>query len=273
MESTSSTIADSRCALCSTVGRLRQSHVIPKFVFDWTKRRGEGLRASNNPNLQLQDGPKPRMLCGACESRFSGWEREAASKVFRPIHSSNCSELSYGPWFLKFAVSVSFRVLQYYGDWVRTDPKRAQSVRERCEFVTKEWAKFLLGRRSLLGPYEHYCVVLPSSDTDEPSERTLASFFEGVIDFQPALTTPDDGIAVITKMCRLCIVGTVQRGRSKDWVNARIASKGGLFCPPFAMPTWFVDYLGSRLREAQHVQQLSPRQRALLLERALKRGW
>ncbi len=263
------------CALCETLGRLRQSHIVPKFVFDWVKRQGGGrIRGGTEPNIPLQDGPKLPMLCSSCEARFSAWEREAANRVFRVVHSSPSSRFEYGEWFLPFAVSVSFRVLKYYRGWVEAEPDRAPQIVAHVDSALSEWAAYLLGKRKLLGPYEHHCIVLPSEAPASPEGHTLRHFFEGVVDFQPAVAAPDGSTVVITKMCKLWIVGIVKRGKNSQWTNTRIAAKGGVFTSPFAMPTWFVDYLGSRFAAAKsQALRLTERQRTLLWEEARQNGW
>ena len=63
----------------------------------------------DSPNVRLQDGTKPRMLCGSCEALLSAWEREFARCVFRPIHEKDKNNPTYGSSLLRFAVSLTFR--------------------------------------------------------------------------------------------------------------------------------------------------------------------
>jgi hypothetical protein len=116
------------CALCAADRQLRLSHVIPKFVFDWMKSRGEFIRGCGRPNMPLQDGPKVLMLSGPCESRLSGWERAAATSLFRPAHAASNARVEYGTWRLPFAVSLSFRVLRYFQQLVSVEPHRASII-------------------------------------------------------------------------------------------------------------------------------------------------
>ena len=62
-----------QCALCASTSELQASHIIPRFVFDWlrdTSATGH-FRSSQIPDLRVQDGLKPRMLCKRCEQLFS----------------------------------------------------------------------------------------------------------------------------------------------------------------------------------------------------------
>lgn len=98
-----------RCALCAESSDLQQSHIIPKFVFKWLRETSatHHFRFSQKPNLRVQDGLKPRMLCQKCEQLFSSWENEFSKNCFVPLNSGNNRKISYGPWMLKFATSVS----------------------------------------------------------------------------------------------------------------------------------------------------------------------
>lgn len=262
------------CALCAAERPLRLSHVIPKFVFAWMKSRGEFIRGFGRPNLPLQDGPKVRMLCGPCESRLSVWERAAATSLFRPANSASNAHFDYGSWLLPFAVSLSFRVMRYFQQLVRSEPHHASVIATECESAAAQWAAFLLGAQPLLGPHEHHCVVLPSLDPTSADEYVLQHFIDGVVDFQPPVVAPDGSVVVVTKMCRICIIGTVKRGVDRHWTNTRIAAKGGVIEPTFAVPSWFVDYLRGRFMEARlGARQISEGQRARLWDQARRHGW
>lgn len=101
------------CALCESHGPLRESHIIPAFVFDWlmeTSATGY-MRFGPAPNLRVQDGFKQRLLCDACEQLLSTWESETARSVFRLYHNDTSAVMPYGPWLAKFCASVCWRVL------------------------------------------------------------------------------------------------------------------------------------------------------------------
>jgi len=105
------------CALCDKDAELKFSHIIPKFVFSWFKESTPSpIRSNRVPNKRIQDGEKQYLLCSACEELFSGWEKSFCEHLFLPLHSnpSLTPPIKYGPWALKFAVSVSWRVLLYF---------------------------------------------------------------------------------------------------------------------------------------------------------------
>jgi hypothetical protein len=102
-----------KCALCNKVTELEESHIIPKFVFKWLKETTPtAIRNLGTPNKRVQDGFKEYLLCHECEDLFNKWETKFCEQVFLPIHDKP-APIKYGPWALKFAVSVSWRVLTY----------------------------------------------------------------------------------------------------------------------------------------------------------------
>src|SRR4051812_354965 len=78
-----------RCALCGTASTLKESHIIPKFVFKYLKSTsGSGyLRDGQKPKLRVQDGFKTELLCDSCEQEFSKHESWFHTQVFQPVIS------------------------------------------------------------------------------------------------------------------------------------------------------------------------------------------
>lgn len=76
------------CALCDEENVvLKESHSIPKFVYQWVKDTGKTpyLRCSLDVNARHQDGHKEYLLCGPCELKLAVLEKELAEKLFRKI--------------------------------------------------------------------------------------------------------------------------------------------------------------------------------------------
>lgn len=76
------------CALCDSKNiKLKESHSIPKFVFDWLKITSATpyIRCSDDVNIRHQDGPKEYLLCGTCEGTLSTLEKELAEQLFKKI--------------------------------------------------------------------------------------------------------------------------------------------------------------------------------------------
>lgn len=74
--------SESRCALCRKVASLRNSHVMPEFLYDSVyDEHHRFLQVSTDHSERTISRPKglyERLLCGACESRLEVWETYAA---------------------------------------------------------------------------------------------------------------------------------------------------------------------------------------------------
>ena len=133
------------CRLCSGGGKLRKSHIIPSFVYKWLKETsGTGfIRFGYSPNLRTQDGFKLYWLCDECEKLFNSWETEFANTIFHPINKGIDTSFHYGSWLLKFAVSVSWRVLNFFVE--EKDLSHFPPIlQEKANIALSYWQYFLL---------------------------------------------------------------------------------------------------------------------------------
>jgi hypothetical protein len=103
------------CRLCRCEAQLRESHIIPRFVFDWQKRTSSTgyLRLGQQINRRQQDGLKHPFLCAECEARFNAWETPFATHMFLPYHEQDVQRIEFDSWLLKFCVSISWRAVTY----------------------------------------------------------------------------------------------------------------------------------------------------------------
>lgn len=88
------------CAFCGHSREIRESHIVPKFVFDQI-RKGELYRRmhvisadENAKNPYAQDGPKCHLLCDGCEGFFNDSYEQHFLKCWfsEPIHPSPIPE-------------------------------------------------------------------------------------------------------------------------------------------------------------------------------------
>jgi hypothetical protein len=152
------------CRLCNEEKVLRQSHVVPKFVFRWLKNSSPGhLRTVETPNRRSQDGPTRAWLCDACEQRLSKWENEFSSKAFEPLHRDPVRKigLPYELWALKFAVSISWRTLLFYSGH-SMDHLSGADLRA-IEIAQRVWRRFLLGEIGNIGEFTQHILVVYSA--------------------------------------------------------------------------------------------------------------
>lgn len=134
------------CGLCEKKSELRNSHIIPSFVYKWLKASsGTGhIRFGGAPNLRSPDGYKSYLLCTTCEGLIGSWETEFANSIFHPVNRGDAVNLKYGPWMLRFVVSVSWRVLTYF--MREMDLSHFPPVlQEKAKTAVSYWRRFLLG--------------------------------------------------------------------------------------------------------------------------------
>jgi hypothetical protein len=110
-----------KCALCRQERVLRQSHIIPEFMFeplyDDKHRFYQISPIATKPDRLLQKGLRERLLCDECEQRLSVYENYACHVFFgnaaRQPHRTRTgflfTELNYRPLKL-FFMSLLWRM-------------------------------------------------------------------------------------------------------------------------------------------------------------------
>ena len=170
------------CALCGHHRKLVESHVVPRFAGRWlidSSATGY-LRDAVIPNRRKQDIQKRRLLCRRCEATFSKDERSFADRFFHPYAAGQLSfPVTYGPWALRFVVSLSWRLLAAdLEQFAARHPEWATLARD----AERQWRLFLLGE-SDTGEWSHH-IFLCHSDcfrSDEPLPEKLPWYiFRGV---------------------------------------------------------------------------------------------
>ena len=111
------------------------------------------------------DGPTRPLLCGRCEDRFSVWESQFARDIFHPHVRGQARPVKYGPWLLKFATSVCWRVLEN----ARRENQLVQ-LQERwsAEYADcrEVWQNFLRDRRPDVGTHPLHLLGWDGDVTD-----------------------------------------------------------------------------------------------------------
>ena len=258
-----SQLAFKQCALCARSADLQASHIIPGFVFDWLRETSATghFRFSQSPNLRVQDGLKPRMLCSSCEQLFSSWEMKFAENCFVPINRGYVRNISYGPWMLKFATSVSWRVLRVLaasGD-LSGFPDH---ILTKVDVTLQEWARFLLGHQPNPGSHEQHMLVVDvvkgtSTDNVPPN---ISRYLARTIDLDVAHT--QDSAISYAKMGRFVLFGFVAMNYPHRWKGTRLHVQNGRFGQhDIELPSDVRDFILNHARlAAEKSSQISERQ-------------
>lgn len=219
-----------------------QSHVLPAFVFRWLRERsGKGghIRNTDKPNVRVQDGLKQPWLCGACEGHFGQYETAFATRVFHPWHSGDY-RIPYQDWMLKFAVSISWRVLKFARD---KNPTAIYSEEQKrlMEEAAARWRAFLKGEVPHPDKFEQHLLIV-----DFVEETSIDGLPENFNRFMTGAVTldivgSDQSLMTFAKMGRFMIFGIIQKGPNR-WEGTKIHVRDGLLKPDkFVIPAGLID--------------------------------
>jgi hypothetical protein len=257
-----------RCPLCLLEKELCVSHIIPAFAGRYLKETSATgyLRDGKSPNIRRQDTAKQPLLCNDCEQIFSSSEREFSLKAFPIIQRDDYREFEYGPWLLKFAVSLSWRILVINQEEVGKDfPQFRRQIAEALE----NWRLFLLGERKQPGGEHHLFVMagIPESMPKDVHRQTLNYLLRG-IDATEFVT--GRSIGIYAKVLRSMFYSPIVPASPTGWKNTRIHSGLGRLTSPqvLAMPG-FMEFVEARLDEV-HSNKMSEAQRRKVSETMLK---
>lgn len=252
-----------RCALCDRSSELQASHIIPGFVFDWLKNTSASghLRFAQSPNLRVQDGLKPRMLCEDCEQLLSSWEKRFSEECFVPLNDGSTSSIDYGSWMLKFAASVSWRVLRIFiaVDGLADFPGH---IAEEANNALERWSRFLLGKEPNPGRNEQHMLLFDLIDQSSVPELPLNinRYLVRTIDAQVAFVN-DDAISY-AKMGRFVLFGFVAMKHPRRWEGTKLHVRHGRFGQrDVELPSTVGEFILERARLAgKSYSQISERQ-------------
>ncbi|WP_437720967.1 hypothetical protein [Sorangium sp. So ce861] len=252
------------CRLCKVDKVLRQSHVVPKFVFRWLKKSSPGhLRTVETPNRRSQDGPTRAWLCDDCEQRLSGWENEFAAKVFEPLHQDPLRRagVRYESWALNFAVSISWRTLHFYANnsMDHLDAKDLKSI----DVAERVWRRFLLGQIGNLGEFTQHIIVVdaPTSVSSDEVSPFISRYMARTVHSDIVRST--SACFTYTKLCRLVVIGFLRVDHAREWDGTRITSRGKIGgAVRYRVPEILFGYWNDKANQAaQALSSMSPKQR------------
>jgi hypothetical protein len=253
---------------------LHESHILPAFTMKWLKSTAVApIRSNDQPNRVIQDTLKAYFLCGECEERFQKCETPFANRIFAPLHESVGHippRIEYDSWALRFAVSVSWRVMRYHSEDIRFVELPA-AARSRIATALGVWQKFLLGETSPPAEFEQHLVPLG------PIERPIlgmSPFFNRYIERSIDEDIADNGdeTIVYAKLGRILIFGVIPRGqRVREWRRAtRLAVNRGAIATKgwIQVPNGIAEFLSSKAQAAARVMNsLSDHQKQLASDR------
>lgn len=258
-------LAFEHCALCGEQSVLQASHIIPRFVFEWQRKTSATghIRSSQNPNLRVQDGPKPRMLCSSCEQLFSSWEKKFSEECFVRLNNGTVNNVPYGPWMLKFSTSVSWRILRLFSaiDCLAGFPEH---IKTSIDSALHTWSQFLLGDKSNPGPHQQHMFMIGDVDNTSyvDTPHNINRYLSRAVEIHVDHT--EDSAITYAKMGRFILFGFIVMNCPRRWKGTKLHVQHGQFgIHDIELPTEAVDFIFGRARlTAKRQSQISGRQRA-----------
>jgi hypothetical protein len=237
------------CRLCNRHESLKNSHVLPAFVFKWLKKDGF-IRHSPSINRRAQDGAKEEWLCSECEGLLNGWETRFANSIFHPSNDGGLPVISYGEWLLKFCTSVSWRSLLYVRQKTGLASFSPDQLRHAGQ-AQKIWAEFLRGERPHPGEFEQHLIPFG------PVNKKIGTTFPPNINryllrgVETDVARGPSTIFVFSKLGRLAVLGFICLRKPSHWVGSKIKLRGGnIKRREYVFPAQFGDYLSKRATRA-----------------------
>jgi len=244
------------CQLCDQYKELRESHVIPSFVYKWIKESSGGgyLRFGMSPNRRVQDGHKYYWLCDDCEGLFSKWEDRFAKDIFYPTVNGKVGKVAYSDWFLRFCVSISWRVLNLYLVEHGLDNYTGK-MKEKAKQTHQIWKDFLLGYRPHPARCEQHFLPLDAieSHTVDDMPTNINRYILRSVDIDAV--AGEKSAFVYSKLERFVIVGFIEIPHPRQWEGSKVHVKHGVIAPSnFTFPIQFGDYFMDKARRAAAIQ-------------------
>lgn len=258
-----------KCALCGENSKLRFSHILPKFVFSWYKRTAvSSLRTEQNPNLRIQDGEKRYLLCEECEERLNKWETPFCNKIFIPLHGpeSRNDGLEYENWALKFAVSVSFRVLLYYKEIGLSHFSSRQKI--LADQALRIWRSFLLDQNQDIGKFEQH--LLPLDVIKNHTAPQISPFINRYLlrAVHMDVISSNHSAIIYSKLFRIVIFGFIEEN-SENWQGTKLHFMNGIIggIKDYHIPGPLIEFMYDKANQVMNsFSNLSQKQRGKISE-------
>jgi len=176
---------------------------------------------------------------------------------FRPADKCWLAPISYGEWMLRFATSISWRVLTYlkfadpYSELEsESNPlhkifytQLASDVHQEAEEALETWRTFILGERDDVGRFTQHILIL--SGRTFPHENSNAVGF--------TIYQKNGVAATHVLLGQFIILGFIKSSSKYTWSESEIGSGGGLINVQVTIPEVYYDWLGSYFQALEDI--------------------
>lgn len=242
-----------QCRLCLKTEQLQHGHIIPAFAVNWLKSSSpKYMRGNRKPNLRLEDGYKRHLFCRDCEQLLCGWEKLFKEQIFAPLHENPMAAHSIrcGDWLIKFAVSMSWRVLLFCSDLGH--PRMRAHQKLSLTEAGEAWRRFLLGEIENPKQFEQHLLPLYYVDDSSLFNNSphINRYLLSTLDLD--LVIWDSSVFVYAKLGRLLLFGLIEDEYQSQWQGTRIHAEDALVEEPgsYSVPANILKYVGKKADDA-----------------------
>lgn len=263
------------CQLCLVNPAIRNSHVLPSFLFRAIKFDSPTgfFRNPNDPNRRFQDGDKVPILCDECEQRFGNAERKFEQYVFSAFHNSDKDEFCYGPWLHYFMTSIAWRTLILDLPGFESESKTPRSAVKLLRTEAEKMRTYLLGCDSLARSLRNHAIVWTaghSGSAELAAAGANVKIRRSVFGYT-IIDRVNGHSGVIHNLAGLMCFYIVKGNPRDSWQGTKIVSSGGTIKQPQRVDSWLVGELLSCIVEsAKNLSSMSPNQKAKIEEAVRK---
>lgn len=243
------------CKLCNKKSQLRESHIIPKFVYKWMKETGTGrLRQLKVLNKPLQDGIKDFLLCDTCEKELGKREDWFKGNVFEPYLLNPKTIFQTNDQLIYFAISILWRVLIYF-----KDDGNEYSFKKELDSAASEWKDFLQDNKPLDKFQNINLVFIPENVEIEGGGENSYSYLHRAVDID--IAEGNDKAFIYAKFSRFIIFGVISGISESDFSGTNILKTGQLNPLEQTMDDAdVIDFIVDRSKYIKSYNDLSPKQ-------------
>ena len=239
-----------KCKLCHKEKELQESHIIPKFVYNWMKQTGTGrFRQGLNINKPLQDGIKVHLLCRDCELEFSKREDWFKKNIFSRFINKDQTTFIPSDNLEYFAVSLLWRVLVFF-----KDDGNSYKFQEKLNEVEQEWRKYLYENEDLK-KYKTIHLMCNSEDIEIPNApKNICSYLLRDVDIE--IGEGDVKCFIYAKFARFMLIGIIEGFESSSFEETDISKSMNTNFQRINDPD-FVGFIFNRAANTKNFEDLS----------------
>ncbi len=252
------------CKLCEQKKALKESHIIPKFVFRWMKQTGgKYIRKADNVNKRVEDGVKQYLLCNDCEGFFSKLEDKFARDIFYPFSNRNITTFKYDKDLFRFSISVLYRILLVNHNINQSFDNIHFNELLKAE---NEWRNFLYHNQKL-EIFKKIHIYFASDELIKnviPTKRFLNFYLRGV---DGTIVSSIKTCIVYVKMARIILIGEIKGFDNSEMKNTLINLVGGeILAKETKLNPLFKEFFIDRVRQINgFFDNVSVRQRSIAI--------